>query len=73
MLTLVEFPSWEGSGVGRLMESLRDLTFAHSNHEPVTTNFCCICNKRLHRLRRRLTWSEFSDFLACVRVELSHR
>src|SRR2546430_7930997 len=22
----------------------------HPNHEPVTTNFCCICNKRLHRV-----------------------
>src|SRR5207247_4164518 len=34
-------------GEGRFMESFRDFTIALPNHEPVTTNFCRICNKRL--------------------------
>src|SRR5437660_6142364 len=33
--TLAEFPSWEGSGVGRFMESLHDFSVAHWDHEPL--------------------------------------
>jgi len=29
-----QFPSWEGPGVGRLMESLQGFTTAHWDHEP---------------------------------------
>src|SRR5438132_7715745 len=32
--TLAEFPSWEGSRVGRFMESLHDFSVAHWDHEP---------------------------------------
>src|SRR5882762_1389958 len=33
----------------RFMSSFHDLTIAHPNREPVGTNFCCICDKRLDR------------------------
>ena len=29
-------------------KSLHDCRIAHRGHEPVSTNFCCICDKRLH-------------------------
>src|SRR2546430_13450204 len=34
---------------------------AYPNHEPVTTNFCCICNKRLHRCRRQFIESSHGN------------
>ena len=37
----------------RFMESSHDFQIAHRGQEPATTNFCCICNKSLHRWRRR--------------------
>ena len=35
------------------MGSSHDFEIAHRGQEPGTTSFCCICNKRLHRWRRR--------------------
>src|SRR5437867_12795865 len=35
------------------MGSSHDFEIAHRGQEPATTNFCCICNKSLHKWRRR--------------------